>query len=846
MILSNRNIIFTLLFISSGLSASATVTAPAPAVSAAPTAEQMLKEVQLEEAMEELHKIAVQQSIKLNSIVQSLNLMVVHQRVIRLNESQLQILYQAFREIQAALHSITAQLRGRTLETISTIIAVNDQLASYLVAMVKKDLKKITPFTLQPAPAINDVEQAAAIMGKTLEKTELLESMLKDLGVGPWERFKRSMRGLDDKYQISNRMSIAGFVIFAGMIIRYSTKSGTMYNPRAERDAQYDKEQAAVKRKMAAAAGGLSPAEQAKLDAIDKEADETIRQQQENKAQDDAMKQGRYASWWQWFDEKVIGNAPVVAGPYYINSGTGTLSTEKSLHARPGVIGTLDYYLGPVLRCVGFAAAVKTATDKIVTDVHAWKGMQKNPKDFVKFNELWHNEKQVVHPIEELFVTNALEHYEPRITFDDIVGLHDQKKELKPVINYLLNPELFEKTGTSVEKGYLFYGPSRTGKTYLAEALAGELVHKHGKKLAFIKIKGGDLRYVGIKKVLEVVKKYAPCIVFIDELDLLNLQRDQNTQLLEEFLTGMRTDDGKQVIFLAATNRIDHIDHALLQPGRFGKIITFENPSFADRRDFFTFELHLRNISNPSIDLDRLALETENCTYGDLSSILNHALTKAMQTRQVLAHEHFESGVDVIKRKILDAPVLIPEAEKTVIAAHLAGHALAYALLPCNEVLHKVTMQPIQKRVIEEKAWMSDLTTGKKITTFGDVFTLHRINSGGFDSYEQKLNKVKALLAGHAAEKLLIGGTAYNYHEDYEAARMELESLVFKGIKKDQLSRPMLDAKSDEVQSLIKKCEEEATAFLTQHRAALERLAAELKKATVLSAQEVLAIINAK
>lgn len=813
----------------------------------APTAvkpQELLKEVFEEEHIEKLHMFALQQSMKLSSVIQSINLMIAHQRAIRLSEPQLEILYQSFQEIQATLQTTMAQARTKSMAAISHIVGVNHQLAHYLLTIVQKNLKGIKVFTLAPSAEQLDVTAAVELMATTSAKMQLLEHALKDLGVTPWQRLRRSLHNFDEKYQISNRLQMAAFAVGAGMLLRYMTKSGVSYN-REQHEAVKLNRNHYKREKEAAEKNGASEA--AKKDTADsfERAQKAVDYQEELKKQHDDLEQGIRSNWLHWIDENIIGNQPVnviAPGSMFMN-GNGTIATDKALHARPGLFGRIHYYLAPILVTLGFASSVKTTAEKAVTDVHGWKGLYKNPAEFIKLNELVKNEKQVVHPIEELFVTNALEHYAPRITFDDIVGLHDQKKELRPLINYLLNPELFEKTGTSVEKGYLFYGPSRTGKTYLAEALAGELVHKHGKKLAFVKIKGGDLRYVGIKKVLEVVKKFAPCIVFIDELDLLNLQRDQNTQLLEEFLTGMRTDDGKQVVFLAATNRIDHIDHALLQPGRFGKIVTFENPPFADRKEFFTFELRMRNISHPNIDIDRLALETENCTYGDLSSILNHALTKAMHTRQVLNYDHFESGIDTFKRKILDAPLTIPESEKAVIAAHLAGHALAYALLPSSEKLHKVTMQPIQKRVIEEKSWMSDLTVAKKITTYGDVFTLHQINTGGFDSHEQKMNKVKALLAGHAAEKLLLGATAYNYHEDYDAARIELESLVFRGIKKDQLSRPMLDSKSDEVQQLIKTCEEQVTAFLVKHRPALERLAAKLKQNIVLTAQEVMEII---
>jgi ATP-dependent Zn protease len=781
--ISNKNRLLVLLFTIMSISPVAG-SSTQPEVQHAP--QQVLAQLLEEETIEKMLEIAHHQWRTLNAVVQNLNLMVANQ-AIRLSTPRALRFVQTFKQIKSALTGAAQQLQVKSLRGITNAVSFNAQLAEYLLRLVKSDLKVIPPFAYRIPTEEITLQEAAVVMTNTLKTVQVLEHLIKDLGVTKYQRMMRSIHAIDTKYKVSDKIKLVGFATFAGMLLRYLQKLNVDDQPGAPVIAA---------------------------------------QPEEN-------------GWWRWFDETVIGN------PYKTNytpglNGRFTFSRTKA--ANSGIFGNIHFYMEPILVAAGFATLIKSTSDKFVADMHAWKGLYKDPKEYVKLNELMHNEKQTVSPIEELFLLNAFEHYEPRFTFDQVVGLHEQKKELRPVINYLLNPELFEKTGTSVEKGFLFYGPTRTGKTYLAEALAGELVHKHGKKLAFLKIKGGDLRFVGIKKVLEIVKKFAPCIVFIDELDLLNLQRDQNTQLLEEFLTGMRTDDGKQVVFLAATNRIDHIDHALRQPGRFGKIITFENPSYSDRKEFFEHELKMRNIHDESrIDVERLTMETQNCTYGDLASILNHGLTKSMQTRQVLGYEHFENGIDVIKRKIIDSDPQIPAAERVIISTHLAGHALAYTLLPTSEVLHKVTILPIQKQVIEEKAWLSDFTSPKKITTFGEVFTLHPLNTAGFDSYEQKMNKVKALLAGHAAEKLVLGASAYNYHaDDYDQARVEIEAVVFKGLKKDQLSRAMLDAKADEVQQMIKKCEDDVTQFLTQNRAGLEKVAALLNKNLTLSREDIL------
>ena len=546
-----------------------------------------------------------------------------------------------------------------------------------------------------------------------------------------------------------------------------------------------------------------------------------------------------------FIDDKIIGQEPRDAKVLDVD-GLGIPNYVKIRKPGTGLFGLAEFFSTSFFAIAGFATALKLLSEKFNSDVHSWKGLQKDPGAFFKLKELFKNEKQSISPIEELFLLNALVRIEPKITFKDITGLAAQKKELEAIINYLLNPERYENTGTGVETGYLFHGPTGTGKTQLAEALAGELILRYKKPLAFFKIRGSELRYVGIKKVFDTVKKYAPCICFIDEIDLLNLQRDQNTSLLDEFLTSMKSDDNsRRVIILGATNRIDHIDHALLRPGRFGKIIIFENPTLDERKEFFKNELLGKNIYDPFLDMDKLGQETENCSFADLASIVNDAVAQATQRQQKLSYSHFDSAIDNFKRRIGDVQdISIPAEERLLIATHLAGHALGFALLSTSETLHKVTMLPIQKRVAEEKVWLSDLTTAKKITYFGDVFTLHKTNTAGFDTPEQKINMVRVLLAGHIAEKILLGSTSYSYHnEDNAKARNILESLALKGTKKEQHSKQEYAKILDEVSQLFSKYEAETTEFLMQNKELLSKLRHNLLDRTTLTNQDVQALI---
>jgi cell division protease FtsH len=472
-----------------------------------------------------------------------------------------------------------------------------------------------------------------------------------------------------------------------------------------------------------------------------------------------------------------------------------------------------------------------------------WKAFHKSPTDFLKLGVLLNDQEQKVSPLEELFILRALERIQPRLTLKDIIGLEDQKKEIWPIINFVLNPNMYNATNTTIEKGVLLYGPTRTGKSLFAEAMAGTL-ETLGKELSFFKIKCSELRGImGIDKILETIDKLPGVkIAFFDEMDLLNLQRDGDKTMLSDFLNNM----GKHnIIIIGATNRIDHFDQALLQAGRFGKRIAFVNPPLHTRIEFFRDKLTKMNILDDSLDLQRLGIETDNCSFGDLESIVNDAVAKATQKKQTLAYHHFDAALDTFKRNITSLEIPLPEAERRLIATHLSGHAMAFELLPTSESLHKFTMLPIKKHILEEKVWLSDIQTPKKITYFGDVYTLHKTNTGGFDTFEQKINMVKVLLAGHVAEKVMLGSTSYSYHnEDNEKARAILEALVFKGIKKDNVSKKECNKKMEEVMALFDKYEQETTEFIIANKDKLVKMIDALLVRKTLTQEDVQKLIG--
>lgn len=824
-----------------------------PTQSATPTnnQQQSFQAMAEEEKIAELYRQLLESSQRVTSILSKIQLM-IHGGTIKITDVTFKHFKNTVLKSIVDTHKknigvLTTPNKKNLPEALRFIMSLTD----YLAGLVNKGIDKAGPFTFksQKSPASVSDDKIRAQLKQLEKKVGTLETALSEFGMDWRQKTWKRLCQFDKKNGISHKLWVLSLGVAVASTLRLMFKKDGV-------EREYLLRQSALQQ------GSMPQEEHDRLLASLQE--QPVGQSDDGQGQLPQIPVSSLSafersliSWfskgeniWNFWDKHIIGTPPLL----HNNLGFGGLINlalaQGFKHPGHGFLGKTFEWSAPGFALLTAASFLKDKVDLSSSAVANWRALAKDPKRFFRLDEMLLGKKQNMSAAEENYLLKStVERAMPTITFDDLAGLEDQKKELEPIVHYLLNPELFEKTGTTIERGFLLYGPTRTGKTYLAEALAGELVLKHGKDLAFLKVKGnelGGLLQGGIKDVLDLVKKFAPCIVFIDELDLLNLQRDANSKLLCEFLTCMKTDDSqRQVIFLAATNRIDHIDHSLLQPGRFGKIISFENPSHLDRKDFFKKKLTSRMGSVPStINLDILAVETETCTYGDLSSIVDHAITLHINNKEVLSHAHFEDAIDTFKYKIAGSIVTLPADEKRLIAVHLASHAVAYLTLPINEIIHKVTMLPIQKPIKEEKIWLSDQLGSKKITTFGNVFTLHKMNTAGFDLPEQRRNKVKALLAGHVGEKLIFGSCTYNYHpEDTDQARQLVEGMVLRGLKKESLPKEYAQEKLAEVMKIMDQCEQEVTKLLEPHKDLILTIAAILSENLTLSLNDLLTIV---
>lgn len=453
------------------------------------------------------------------------------------------------------------------------------------------------------------------------------------------------------------------------------------------------------------------------------------------------------------------------------------------------------------------------------------------------------------------------ERLEPKITFDDIVGMDHAKEVLSLIVKYIEAPERWDRSKLTPEKGYLLTGPARSGKSYIAEALAGEIktlmkkLNRNPDEFGFYVIKASYIAQHGIAEILAMAKREAPCVLFIDEIDLLSLQRTGNKEMLSEFLQSMggaiENDPGKQVIILAATNKPENIDFALKQRGRFGKEIRFEYPNFDNRKLFMLKKLNALAVDTDQFDIDKITYETEGYSFEDLNSMIKRAFQKAKINSTVLSQQMLDESLDSeIRNIIMNDYKKLPENEKRILAAHQAGHALATLLIETGKQLSKVTIRPITSKLKEENVWdgMYKAEDEKqKPTEYGQIFTFHSHDTINVMSLETKLNLCKMHLAGHIAEEILIGSCGFSYHaEDNQKALDIAKTITFAGIKIDTLPKKKQNELFDKAFEIVKKCETEVRQLLTTNKDTLEIIATALQNKETLTRQQIDELLNPK
>ncbi|TET72783.1 MAG: ATP-dependent metallopeptidase FtsH/Yme1/Tma family protein [Candidatus Aminicenantes bacterium] len=446
-----------------------------------------------------------------------------------------------------------------------------------------------------------------------------------------------------------------------------------------------------------------------------------------------------------------------------------------------------------------------------------------------------------------------------KFTFNDVAGVEEAKEELQEIIGFLKEPKRFQKLGGRIPKGVILIGAPGTGKTLLARAVAGEA------DVPFFSISGSDFveMFVGVgasrvRDLFDQGKKHAPCLIFIDEIDAVGRQRgaglggghDEREQTLNQLLVEMDGFDSNEgVILIAATNRPDILDTALLRPGRFDRRIVVNMPDVKGREDIL--KVHMKNIPlDKQVDLSVLARSTPGFSGADLANLVNEAaLLAARLDQEKVTMEDMESAKDKVLMGVERKSMIISEDEKKSTSYHEAGHALIASLLPEADPIHKVTIIP---RGLA-------LGTTQQLP-LDDRYTYSK------DYLEAQLS---VLMGGRASEKMLLGKTTTGAANDFEKAtdiarKMvcqwgmsdlgpvtfgERDDLIFLGKELamhknfSEKTAELIDA---EVKKIINRNYNRTKELLEKHRDKLIDVAKALLEKEVLTSEELEEIIKGK
>jgi cell division protease FtsH len=447
-----------------------------------------------------------------------------------------------------------------------------------------------------------------------------------------------------------------------------------------------------------------------------------------------------------------------------------------------------------------------------------------------------------------------------RVTFDDVAGIEEAKQELQEIVEFLKDPQKFQRLGGKIPKGVLLVGPPGTGKTLLARAIAGEA------NVPFFTISGSDFveMFVGVgasrvRDMFEQGKKNAPCIIFIDEIDAVGRHRgaglgggnDEREQTLNQLLVEM---DGFEanagVILVAATNRPDVLDPALLRPGRFDRQVVVPNPDILGREQIL--KVHMRKVPlAPDVDAKIIARGTPGFSGADLANLVNEAALMAARVgRRVVTMAEFESAKDKVMMGAERRSMVMTDEDKKLTAFHEAGHALVMLHAKGHEPLHKVTIIP-RGRALGVTMWLPERDKysvskieleAKLASMFGGrvaeelIFGVESITTGASDDIRQATNLARRMV------------TEFGFSDKLGPLRYsENEEEVFLGhsvTQRKNVSDATAKVIDDEIRRLVEEGEANARRILSEHTAELHVIANGLLEFETLSADEIQSLLR--
>ena len=442
------------------------------------------------------------------------------------------------------------------------------------------------------------------------------------------------------------------------------------------------------------------------------------------------------------------------------------------------------------------------------------------------------------------------------VTFEDVAGQEEAKESLDEIVDYLHNPSKYRAIGARQPKGALLVGPPGTGKTLLAKAVAGEA------KVPFFSLSGSEFveMFVGVgaSRVRDLFKQAsakAPCIIFIDEIDAIGKSRDnqissndEREQTLNQLLSEMDGfDSSKGLVILAATNRPEVLDKALLRPGRFDRRIIVEKPDLKGREDIL--KVHIKNVKTEAdIDLHEMALATSGAAGADLANMVNEAALRAVRCgRKTVTQEDLMEAVEVIIAGKEKKDRILSEKEKRIVSFHEVGHALATAVQKHTQPVHKITIVP------------------RTMGSLGYTMQMPEEEEKYLMSKDEILDQITVFLAGRAAEELIFNikttGAANDIERATELTRnmitqygmsdkfgmAGLESIQNKYLDGRSVSNCSEETKTDidrEIVRVLKECYDKAMNILKENRDALDEIAEFLISKETISGEQFMDIFN--
>jgi len=444
---------------------------------------------------------------------------------------------------------------------------------------------------------------------------------------------------------------------------------------------------------------------------------------------------------------------------------------------------------------------------------------------------------------------------EIKTTFADVAGQEEAKESLYEIVDFLHNPKKYTEIGATLPKGVLLVGPPGTGKTLIARAVAGET------KVPFFALSGSEFvqMFVGmgaakVRDLFSQANKKAPCIIFIDEIDAIGKRRDgittndEREQTLNQLLTEMDGFNGqKGVVILAATNRPESLDKALLRPGRFDRRVQMELPDLEGRKAIL--QVHLKKIQHDEIDLDLIARATSGASGAELANIVNEAALRAVRNnRNSVITNDLEESIETVIAGAKRKGKVISDEEKRIIAYHEIGHALVAAMQTHSAPVHKITIIPRTSGALgytmqideSERNLFSKEDLENRIATLtggraAEEVIFNKITTGASNDIEQATKLARAMV------------TRYGMSEEFDMVALETINNPYLSSDTSLSCSPETAARIDDVVlSIVKKAHEKAKNIIRENENKMHELSEYLIKKETITGEEFMNILKNK